>query len=63
DADDRARQLRWQQQQLTSFMAEVRELIRPDGALGSEASGSAPAAAEAEADAEPSADAEAAPAE
>ncbi|MBS1696932.1 MAG: cell division initiation protein, partial [Actinobacteria bacterium] len=41
DADDRARQLRWQQQQLTSFMAEVRELIRPDGALGSE--GSAPA--------------------
>ncbi|GAA4479731.1 cell division initiation protein [Microbacterium panaciterrae] len=46
DADDRARQLRWQQQQLTSFMAEVRELIRPDGALGSEASGSAPAAAE-----------------
>jgi len=40
DADDRARQLRWQQQQLTSFMAEVRELIRPDGALGSEASGS-----------------------
>ncbi len=45
DADDRARQLRWQQQQLTSFMAEVRELIRPDGALGSEGSGSAPAAA------------------
>ena len=42
DADDRARQLRWQQQQLTSFMAEVRELIRPDGALGSEGSGSAP---------------------
>ena len=41
DADDRARQLRWQQQQLTSFMAEVRELIRPDGALGSEGSGSA----------------------
>lgn len=31
DAEDRARQLRWQQQQLTSFMAEVRELIRPDG--------------------------------
>ncbi|MDQ4214900.1 cell division initiation protein [Microbacterium capsulatum] len=43
DADDRARQLRWQQQQLTSFMAEVRELIRPDGALGSEGSGSAAA--------------------
>jgi len=34
DAEDRARQLRWQQQQLTSFMAEVRELIRPDGVLG-----------------------------
>ncbi|CNL06260.1 Uncharacterised protein [Mycobacterium tuberculosis] len=34
DAEDRARQLRWQQQQLTSFMAEVRELIRPDGIFG-----------------------------
>lgn len=33
DAEDRTRQLRWQQQQLTSFMAEVRELIRPDGVL------------------------------
>jgi DivIVA domain-containing protein len=31
DAEDHARQLRWQQQQLASFMAEVRELIRPDG--------------------------------
>ncbi|MFK0242652.1 cell division initiation protein [Microbacterium sp. NPDC090281] len=31
DAEDRTRQLRWQQQQLTSFMAEVKELIRPDG--------------------------------
>ena len=31
DAEDRARQLRWQQQQMTSFMAEVRELIRPEG--------------------------------
>lgn len=47
DAEDRSRQLRWQQQQLTSFMAEVRELIRPDGALGSE--GSATAAVEDEA--------------
>lgn len=35
DAEDRTRQLRWQQQQLTSFMAEVRELIRPDGVLSS----------------------------
>ncbi|WP_261165804.1 cell division initiation protein [Microbacterium sp. Marseille-Q6965] len=33
DAEDRARELRWQQQQLSSFMAEVRELIRPDGPL------------------------------
>ncbi|WP_353112758.1 DivIVA domain-containing protein [Microbacterium sp.] len=32
DAEDRTRQLRWQQQQLNSFMAEVRELIRPEGA-------------------------------
>lgn len=31
DAEDRTRQLRWQQQQLTSFMSEVRELIRPEG--------------------------------
>lgn len=31
DAEDRTRQLRWQQQQLTSFMAEVRELVRPEG--------------------------------
>lgn len=37
DAEDRTRQLRWQQQQLASFMAEVRELIRPDGVLGSDA--------------------------
>jgi len=34
DAEDRTRQLRWQQHQLTSFMAEVKELIRPDGVLG-----------------------------
>lgn len=36
DAEDRTRQLRWQQQQLTSFMAEVRELIRPDGIFSAE---------------------------
>lgn len=30
DAEDRTRQLRWQQQQLTSFMSEVKELIRLD---------------------------------
>jgi hypothetical protein len=33
DAEDRTRQLRWQQHQLMSFMAEVKELIRPEGAL------------------------------
>ncbi|GAA3633814.1 cell division protein [Microbacterium awajiense] len=32
DAEDRTRQLRWQQHQLTSFMAEMKELIRPEGA-------------------------------
>lgn len=35
DAEDRTRQLRWQQQQLSSFMSEVRELIRPDGIFSS----------------------------
>ncbi|MET0303860.1 MAG: cell division initiation protein [Microbacteriaceae bacterium] len=30
DAEDRTRQLRWQQQQLTSFMAEVKALIREE---------------------------------
>ncbi|MFX9069691.1 hypothetical protein ABTN30_20650, partial [Acinetobacter baumannii] len=35
DAEDRTRQLRWQQQ-LTSFMAEVRELIRPETGVISE---------------------------
>lgn len=35
DAEDRTRQLRWQQQQLTSFMAEVRELIRPEAGVPS----------------------------
>ena len=33
DAEDRTRQLRWQQHQLTSFMAEVKELIRPETPL------------------------------
>lgn len=36
DAEDHARQLRWQQQQLASFMAEVRELIRPEGIFSDE---------------------------
>ena len=30
DAEDRTRQLRWQQQQLTSFMSEVKELMRAE---------------------------------
>src|SRR5690606_8258911 len=38
DSEDRTRQLRWQQQQLNGFMAEVRELIRPDGVFNSDAS-------------------------
>lgn len=33
DAEDRTRQLRWQQQQLTSFMTEVKELVRPETPL------------------------------
>ena len=33
DAEDRTRQLRWQQQQLTSFMSEVADLIRPESAV------------------------------
>lgn len=33
DAEDRTRQLRWQQHQLTSFMSEVRELMRGDAAV------------------------------
>lgn len=45
DAEDRARALRWQQQQLTSFMSEVKELMR------TEATTAAAPAAEAVADA------------
>ena len=41
DAEDRTRQLRWQQQQLTSFMAEVREMIRPEAPLEDEAADTA----------------------
>jgi hypothetical protein len=33
DAEDRTRQLRWQQHQFTSFMAEVSDLIRPEGGV------------------------------
>ncbi|MFT4156851.1 MAG: cell division initiation protein [Microbacterium sp.] len=41
DAEDHARQLRWQQQQLASFMAEVRELIRPEGVFSDDAAATA----------------------
>jgi DivIVA domain-containing protein len=44
DAEDRTRQLRWQQQQLTSFMAEVSDMIRPETAF--DASEAAPVAAD-----------------
>ena len=43
DAEDRTRQLRWQQQQLTSFMSEVKELIRPDAAAPASADDAAEA--------------------
>ncbi|WP_341935614.1 cell division initiation protein [Microbacterium sp. LWO14-1.2] len=54
DAEDHARQLRWQQQQLASFMAEVRELIRPDGIFSDEhaATSAAPAVPSAGSDAD-----------
>src|SRR5690606_40116976 len=52
DAEDRTRQLRWQQQQLNSFMAEVRELIRPEGVLSAPSADAAPASDEADVDAE-----------
>lgn len=48
DAEDRTRQLRWQQHQLTSFMSEVRELMH-SGSGGAAATAS-PSGAEAEAD-------------
>lgn len=52
DAEDRTRQLRWQQQQLTSFMSEVRELIRPDGIFSSDGSDKAAPSSAATADAD-----------
>ena len=50
DAEDRTRQLRWQQQQLTSFMAEVSDLIRPESAFDASDAGPAeePESSEAE---------------
>ncbi|MET0735135.1 MAG: hypothetical protein ABWY55_05745 [Microbacterium sp.] len=44
DAEDRTRQLRWQQHQLTSFMAEVKELIRPETTF--DISGAGPASSD-----------------
>jgi len=43
DAEDRTRQLRWQQQQLTSFMSEVSDLIRPESAHDTAEAAQAPA--------------------
>jgi len=37
DAEDRTRALRWQQQQLTSFMSEVKELLRTEAAAADSA--------------------------
>ena len=55
DAEDRTRQLRWQQHQLMSFMAEVKELIRPEGVLAavSASDGGAESVEEPVADASP----------
>ncbi|CAN7180773.1 cell division initiation protein [Microbacterium sp. LjRoot45] len=53
DAEDRTRQLRWQQHQLTSFMSEVRELMRGEASAAGE---SAPVE-ETDADADSSSDA------
>lgn len=39
ESEDQTRRLRWQQQQLSSFMAEVKELIRPTGAPGIDVAG------------------------
>ena len=44
DAEDRTRALRWQQQQLTSFMSEVKELMRTEGAGPASDAGSAASA-------------------
>lgn len=44
DAEDRTRALRWQQQQLTSFMSEVKELMRTEGAGAAADAGSAASA-------------------
>jgi hypothetical protein len=51
DAEDRTRQLRWQQHQLMSFMAEVKELIRPEGVLAANAAAAESAEAESAVDA------------
>ncbi|MGX1792375.1 cell division initiation protein [Microbacterium sp. NPDC055312] len=61
DAEDQTRQLRWQQQQLNSFMAEVRELLRPEGVLTGAADGAAIEPAADGAAIEPAADGAAAP--
>jgi len=57
DAEDRTRQLRWQQHQLTSFMSEVRELMRFDVSGEGATDAEEPAAEADAASAEPVADA------
>lgn len=52
DAEDRTRQLRWQQHQLTSFMSEVRELMRGDAVADESAEAEAAPDAETVAEAE-----------
>jgi len=65
DAEDRTRQLRWQQHQLTSFMSEVRELMRGEAVAeaGDGAGGDAQETPVEDADAEQPADADETPAE
>ncbi|MEV7610130.1 cell division initiation protein [Microbacterium sp. NPDC089320] len=57
DAEDHARQLRWQQQQLASFMAEVRELIRPEGVFSDDLTGAGSPATASPAESGPESDA------
>jgi DivIVA domain-containing protein len=58
DAEDRTRHLRWQQQQLTSFMAEVSDLIRPESAYHASDAESAESATPEEPDSSEPAEAE-----
>ncbi|CAI9390477.1 cell division initiation protein [Microbacterium sp. T2.11-28] len=64
DAEDRTRQLRWQQHQLTSFMSEVRELMRTESVADAQLAGrDADDIPTEDADETPAEDAEGTPAE